>query len=86
MMVQHVFKQKKTPAQIIDYKAAPDAYTTLNADAGFDYLISEHHKVSFSVTGENITNAVYRDYLNRFRYYSDELGWNLTFRLKYSFL
>ena len=86
MMVQHVFQQKKTPVQITDYKAAPAAYTTLNADAGFDYTVGEKHKISFSVTGENITNAVYRDYLNRFRYYSDELGWNLTFRVKYSFL
>lgn len=86
MTVQHVFKQTKIPALIPDYKSAPNAYTTLNADAGFDLAISDKHKLSFSVTGENITNAVYRDYLNRFRYYSDELGWNLTFRLKYSFL
>ncbi len=86
MNVQHVFKQKKTPSLITDYKIAPDSYTTLNAETGFDCLINSHHKLSFSVTGENITNAVYRDYLNRFRYYSDELGWNLTFRLKYSFL
>jgi iron complex outermembrane receptor protein len=85
MNVQHTFKQSKTPVQIADYKAAPAAYTTLNADAGFDYIVSEKHSVAFSVTGENITNAVYRDYLNRFRYYSDELGWNLVFRLKYTF-
>ena len=86
MTTQHVFKQNKTPYLIADYKAIPNAYTTLNTDAGFDYAITLKHKLSFSVTGENITNAVYRDYLNRFRYYSDELGWNLTFRLKYSFL
>ncbi|MFN8295389.1 MAG: TonB-dependent receptor [Chitinophagales bacterium] len=85
MMVQHVFKQKKIPVQISDYKTAPDAYTTLNADAGFDFVVSSKHKISFSVTGENITNAIYRDYLNRFRYYSDEMGWNLIFRLKYLF-
>lgn len=85
LMVQHVFKQKNIPVQISDYKPAPDAYTTLNADAGFDYVISSKHKISLSVTGENITNAIYRDYLNRFRYYADETGWNLIFRLKYLF-
>lgn len=85
MNVQHVFKQKRTPALIADYKAIPNAYTTLSTDAGFDYAITSKHKLSFSITGENITNAVYRDYLNRFRYYSDELGWNLIFRLKYTF-
>ncbi len=85
MNVQHVFKQHKIPVEIADYKAAPDAYTVLNADAGFDYAVTTNHKISFSISGENITNAVYRDYLNRFRYYTDELGWNLIFRLKYSF-
>lgn len=86
MNVLHVFKQTKTPALIIDYKAAPNAYTTLNAEVGFDYTITAKHTLSFSITGENITNAVYRDYLNKFRYFADELGWNLIFRLKYSFL
>ena len=86
MNVQHVFKQTKTPLLIADFKTAPNAYTTLNATIGIDYLIHPKHKISFSVSGENITNAVYRDYLNRFRYYADELGWNLTFRLKYNFL
>ncbi len=84
--VQHVFKQKNTPTQIIDYKATPNAYTTLDVDAGFEYVANEKNKIGFSVSAENISNAVYRDYLNRFRYYADELGWNLTFRLKYSFL
>lgn len=86
MNVQHVFKQTKTSTLINDFKAAPNAYTVLGADAGFDYIAHTKHKISFSVTGENITNTVYRDYLNRFRYYSDELGWNLTFRIKYTFL
>jgi iron complex outermembrane receptor protein len=86
MNVQHVFKQAKTPLLIPDFKTAPDAYTTLNATIGIDYSLHPKHKISFSVSGENITNAVYRDYLNRFRYYADELGWNLTFRLKYNFL
>lgn len=85
MNVQHVFKQTKTPTLINEYKAIPNAYTILGADAGFDYIVHSKHKISFSVTGENITNTVYRDYLNRFRYYTDELGWNLTFRLKYTF-
>ncbi|MBK9327973.1 MAG: TonB-dependent receptor [Sphingobacteriales bacterium] len=85
MNVQHTFKQKNTPVLIADYKATPNAYTVLNADAGFDFVLNEHHSLSFSVTGENITNTVYRDYMNRFRYYSDEPGWNLTFRIRYSF-
>lgn len=86
MDMQHIFKQNKIPTTIIDYKVAPNAYTLLNAVAGFEYVLNEKHTIGFSVTGENITNTIYRDYLNKFRYYADELGWNLIFRLKYSFL
>ena len=85
MQVQHVLKQKRTPVLITDFKEAPNAYTILNAEAGFEYTVHEKHKVIFSITGENITNTTYRDYLNRFRYFADEIGWNLTFRLKYNF-
>ncbi|MFN8237124.1 MAG: TonB-dependent receptor [Chitinophagales bacterium] len=85
LQVSHVFKQLNTPALIPDYKPDPDAYTMLNSEAGFDYIIRQQHRLSFSVTAENMTNTVYRDYLNRFRYYSDETGWNLIFRLKYTF-
>ncbi|MDB5227213.1 MAG: TonB-dependent outer rane receptor protein [Bacteroidota bacterium] len=83
--VQHVFKQTKVPALITDFKAAPNAYTVLNSDAGFDLIMNIKHKLSFSISGENIANTTYRDYLDRFRYYADEAGWNLIFRLKYSF-
>lgn len=85
MTVLHTFKQKNTPLLIADYKPSPNGYTVLNADAGFDYAIHEHHTLSFSIAAENITNTAYRDYMNRFRYYADEPGWNLIFRLRYSF-
>lgn len=83
--VQQTFKQVRTPKLITDFKAAPEAYTLINAETGFDLPITPKHQISFSIAGENITNRSYRDYLNRFRYFSDELGWNLIFRLKYSF-
>jgi iron complex outermembrane receptor protein len=33
----------------------------------------------------NLLNTSYRDYLNRFRYYTDEMGTNVTLRLKIPF-
>ena len=39
----------------------------LDVDAGFEYVANEKNKIGFSVSAENISNAVYRDYLNRFR-------------------
>ncbi len=83
--VHYVFKQRKIPASITDLKPSPKAYYTLNMQTGCQYSINEKNKISFSVSGENITNVAYRDYLNRFRYFTDEMGWNLVFRLKYEF-
>ncbi len=83
--VNYVFKQHKTPITIPDLKQAPNAYYTLNMQTGCQYSINESNKISFSVSGENITNVAYRDYLNRFRYFTDEMGWNVVVRLKYEF-
>ncbi|MCB0506690.1 MAG: TonB-dependent receptor [Bacteroidetes bacterium] len=83
--IQHVFKQRNTPINIIDYKPTPNAYSTLNAAIGWKYKINTQHNISFSISAENMTNTSYRDYLNRFRYYADEIGWNLLLRLNYTF-
>ena len=39
--------------------------------------------LSLSVT--NLLNTSYREYLNRFRYYADEMGRNITLRIKIPF-
>ena len=77
--------RNKIPTQIIDYKLAPVAYTTFNINGGWKYEINPKHQIAFSIAAENISNVSYRDYLNRFRYYADEMAWNLTIRLKYEF-
>jgi iron complex outermembrane receptor protein len=38
-----------------------------------------------SLRVSNALNAAYRDYLNRFRYYADDQGRNISFKLAYSF-
>lgn len=85
MEYKYTFEQKKLPISIPDFKAAPGDYHLLGASAGFTYPVNDKNSISFSVSGENITNSRYREYLNRFRYYADETAWNLTFRIKYSF-
>ncbi len=85
VQLDHIFRQNHTPTGITDYKEVPKAYTTLNTTIGFEYAITPKHQFTFSICGENITNSSYRDYLDRFRYYADALGWNLTARIKYTF-
>ena len=67
-----------------DYVPPPKGYSLLNGGIGFSIPI-KNQLISISFTANNILNTVYRDYLNRFRYYANELGRNFTLRLKVPF-
>jgi iron complex outermembrane recepter protein len=81
--VVHVFKQNRTYADA-DYLPAPEAYTLTALSVGSD-IILKNNIVSWSVEAENVFNVAYRDYLNRFRYFADDLGRNITLRIKIPF-
>lgn len=63
-----------------DFMEAPAGYFLVGAGIEADY-----QKFKFLVKAENILNAVYRDYLNRWRYYANDLGRNFIVQLNYSF-
>lgn len=70
--------------KIFDFMAAPDGYYLAGASAGFS-VNSDAVRYDFRMTAENLFNAAYREYTNRFRYYADELGLNLIFSIKMTF-
>ena len=84
--VQHVARQRRVPSEKNgrqDYLAPPPAYTLLNADVSTTVKWGSM-PVTLSITGRNLLNHVYREYLNSFRYYADEMGRNVGIRLKFS--
>ncbi|WP_133054076.1 TonB-dependent receptor [Niastella yeongjuensis] len=78
-----VLQQKRTPPNS-DYVQPPKGYTLLNANTGFEWY-SGKHPLHIELAAYNLTNVAYRDYLNRFRYYADDLGLNVVLRMKYMF-
>lgn len=64
----------------VDYKPPPGPYTLigLNASATVELL---HASFNIGLGVRNLLNTVYRDYLNSFRYYTDEMGTNIELRL-----
>ncbi len=76
LTLSHVTKQIRVPENS-DYVDPPGAYTLIGVEA-----FTKIKKVELGVGVENLTNAVYRNYLNRFRYYSDEIGRNISVKLK----
>lgn len=85
MVVSPVDIGEGAPERTFDFAAAPDGYTLLNARLGFKLPVGEH-SVGISLTGENLLNTRYRNYMNRLRYYADDIGSNYILRLTYNFL
>lgn len=82
---QHVLEQTRIPTKAngskVDYKDPPSAYSLIGLDASTTITLGT---IPFTVglTVRNLTNSVYREYLNQFRYFTDEMGRNVMVRLK----
>lgn len=74
-----VAKQWRVPA-LGDFSPAPPGYFLLGAALGVNFKFGRQLVyVNFAVT--NLLNARYREYLDRFRYYSDAQGSSYNLRL-----
>ncbi len=78
-----VLKQTRVPANS-DFAPPPNGYTLLNASASMDFPVKNQF-ITVGVSANNILNVRYRDYMNRFRYFADEMGTNISLRVKVPF-
>ncbi len=67
-----------------DFLDPPSEYFLLEAGIGADVKINSS-KLGISLRIENLLNHSYRDYLNRLRYFADEIGRNIVLSLSYSY-
>lgn len=81
-----LFVAKQTRVQPgVDFAEPPPSYALFGINAGSTFLLNKQKIVLvFSIT--NAANAIYRDYLDRFRYYNDGLGTNYTLRIRIPFV
>ncbi|MBX2905546.1 MAG: TonB-dependent receptor [Taibaiella sp.] len=78
-----VLTQTRVPPGL-DFAPPPKGYSLLNASTGFSAQAGRH-KLQFDITAANTTNTRYRDYLDKFRYYANNIGINFIVKCKYSF-
>ena len=67
-----------------DFTAVPDGYQLLNAKLSFDVSLP-HTRLRWLLRIDNMLDQSYRDYLNRQRYFADDLGRNVVLGLNVSF-
>jgi len=80
----YIFRQNRVPANS-DYAAPPAGYGLLNLDVSTSIPMKKNGQMQMGLQINNLLNTVYRDYMNRFRYFSDEIGRNILLRMKVSF-
>lgn len=73
-----------TDQSIFDFLEVPEGYVNLNVSGGFKTSMFDN-ELNVFVSVENLLNNSYRDYLNRFRYYADDLGRNISLKINYNF-
>lgn len=69
-----------------DILEAPAGYMTVDVSAGFKLPFKNSSSaLGIIVTASNLLDVSYRDYMNRFRYYADEVGRNISLKLNLVF-
>ncbi len=94
---QFVFEQQRFPPNItvfspqeqqdvvLDINSPPPSYHLLSMDVSAKFSLRKKEDLSIGLRGTNLLNTNYRDYLNRQRYFVDDLGRNLSLRLIFEY-
>ncbi len=76
--------EQKSVDGIFDFLAPPEAFNLFGIKAATDVLFS-NYKIHSFIRVDNLFNTRYRDYLNRLRYFADDLGTSITLGLNFKF-
>jgi len=70
---------------LIDISSAPKGYHLLHFYSEMTFEINKKNSLTTSFSIQNIANTTYRDYLNRQRFFVDEMGRNVQIQLKFNY-
>lgn len=78
------YRFRQTLFSTPDYAPPPPGYFLLSLDVS-TAIQTKHFPIELSLSIQNLLNQRYRDYMNRFRYYTDEQGTDVQLRLRIPF-
>ncbi|NJM78418.1 MAG: TonB-dependent receptor [Flavobacterium sp.] len=70
---------------LVDVSTPPKGYHLLHFYSEMSFKISKHSYLTTAFSVQNICNTTYRDYLNRQRFFVDEMGRNFQIQLKLNY-
>jgi iron complex outermembrane receptor protein len=78
-----VFEQSRIPVGL-DYTMPPGTYHLIGLSATATRKLAKN-ELRLGLQANNLLNTTYRDYMDRFRYYADARGADLTIWIRYNF-
>lgn len=81
--LRNVLRQNRFP-EGQDFIPPPDGYALLGMDTGTHVHFGQS-LLAINLSVNNLLNTVYRDYLDRFRYFADSPGRNFSIKLNFKF-
>lgn len=78
-----VAEQKRPPN--FDLAPPPPAYALFNIAYQKQFYIGNGDKLNLGIQAQNIFNTGYKDYMNRFRYFTYDAGRNILLKINYKF-
>lgn len=70
---------------LVDVSTPPDAYFLLDFNMSAEFKTFKASALEVGLNVNNVLNTSYRDYLNRLRYYADNIGRNISIQLKFNY-
>jgi iron complex outermembrane receptor protein len=80
-----VFSPQEQQEVVLDLNTSPEAYHILSLDAQAHFAIMKTNDFTIGLRATNLLDTAYRDYLNRLRYFADDLGRNISLRLIFNY-
>ena len=74
-----------TTAALVDISTPPAGYHLLHFNSGISFNMFKKASATVGLAIYNILDTPYRDYLNRQRLYTDDLGRNIQLQLKFTY-
>ena len=71
--------------ELVDISTPPKAYHLVNFTSNIDLFTNNETPINLSFKISNLLNTSYRNYLNRLRHFSDDLGRNFSLSMSYKF-
>ncbi len=82
LMIFNPYTQKE---ELLEINKAPNSYFLLSSVVAYQFPKSGTTQYKIRLSGENLTNLNYQNYLNRLRYFSNELGINFQLQFQINF-